>query len=171
MKTRRLTMLFALALVTVVTTLADDSWVVREDGAGPVKIGMSLSQLNVLLHEKFVMPVEKDDRACFYESPQKQPKLAFMMLEGRLGRIEVSEPGVRTSMGIQVGDLEKHALQVYGSRLKIKPHAYTGDEGGHYLTAKSSDGRYGIRFETDGKKITMYYAGRFDAIQYIEGCE
>ncbi len=171
MNTRRLTFLTALALVTVVVAFADDSWVIREDGAGPVKIGMSLSQLNALLHEKFVMPTEKDERACFYESPKKQPKLTFMMLDGRLGRIEVSEPGVRTTMGIQVGDLEKHALQVYGSRLKIKPHAYTGDEGGHYLTARSLDGHFGIRFETDGKKITMYYAGRFDAIQYIEGCE
>jgi len=164
-------MLSALALVTVVATLADDSWVVREDGAGPVKIGMSLSQLNALLHEKFVMPTEKDERACFYVGPQKQPKLAFMMLDGRVGRVDVSEPGVRTFMGIQVGDSEKYALQVYGRRLKVKPHAYTGDEGGHYLTAKSSDGHFGIRFETDGKKVTMYYAGRFDAIQYIEGCE
>jgi hypothetical protein len=161
-------MLTALAFVTAVATLADDSWVVREDGAGPVKIGMSLSQLNTLLTEKFVLPAEKDDRACFYVTPKKQPKLSFMMLDGKLGRIDVKKPGVQTSTGIQVGDSEKHATQVYGRRLKIEPHQYI--DNGHYLTAKSDDGKFGIRFETEDGKITRYYAGRYDAIQYVEGC-
>ncbi|MFI5094835.1 MAG: hypothetical protein ACHQIK_15445 [Candidatus Acidiferrales bacterium] len=169
MNTRRLTILTALALVTVVATFADDSWVIREDGAGPVKIGMSLSQLNALLNEKFVMPAEKDDRACFYVSPKKQPKLSFMMLDGRLGRIDVEKPGVQTSTGIQVGDSEKHTFQIYGHRLKAEPHHYI--DNGHYLTAKSDDGRFGIRFETEDGKITRYYAGKYEAIQYIEGCE
>ena len=44
-------------------------------------------------------------------------------------------------------------------------------ENGHYLTAKSSDGKYGIRFETEDGKITMYCAGRFDAIQLVERCQ
>lgn len=171
MKKRRLTFVAVLATVAVCTTMADGSWVVREDGAGPVRIGMSLAQLNAVLHEKFTMPSDKDEQACLYESSQQQPKIGFMILAGRLARIDVSEPGVPTSMGIQVGDSETHARQIYGRRLRVEPHAYTGDEGGHYLTAKSSDGRFGIRFETHGKKITMYYAGRFDAIQYIEGCE
>jgi hypothetical protein len=29
----------------------------------------------------------------------------------------------------------------------------------------------GVRFETDKGKITTYYAGKYDAIQYVEGCE
>jgi len=171
MNVRRLTILVAMAFGAVVSTTANDSWVVREDGAGPVRIGMTLAQLDAVLHEKSFKPAAKDDQACFYVDPKSQPKILLMMEDGRLARVDVNGPGVFTSTGIQVGDTEKHALQVYGGKLKIKPHAYTGDEGGHYLTTKSSDGRYGIRFETDGKKITMYYAGRFDAIQYIEGCE
>jgi len=55
--------------------------------------------------------------------------------------------------------------------MKVSRHAYTGEEGGHYLTFRSSDGRYGIRFETDQGKITTFYAGSYAAIQYIEGCE
>lgn len=171
MNARRLTLFVAAALLTVVVTQADDSWVVREDGAGPVRIGMTLSKLNIVLHEKFTKPTAKDEQGCFYLDPKKQPKTLLMVVDGRLARIDVNGPGVLTSEGIQVGDSEKRALQVYGRRLKVEPHAYTGDEGGHYLTVKSSDGHFGIRFETDGKKITMYYAGRFDAIQYIEGCE
>lgn len=171
MKRQRLSILAVLVLLPVGATMADDSWVVREDGAGPVRVGMNLAQLNAVLHEKFAVPTAKDEQSCFYESPQKQPKVALMILSGKLARMDVSEPGVQTSMGIQVGDSEAHALQIYGRKLKVEPHAYTSDEGGHYLTARSSDGRFGIRFETDGKKIITYYAGRFDAIQYIEGCE
>ncbi len=130
---------------------------------------MSLPQLNTVLHEKLPLPAAKDDQACFYVSAKQQPKLSFMMLEGQLARIDVREPGPRTTMGIQVGDSEKHALQVYGSKLKIDPHKYI--DNGHYLTAKSGDGHYGIRFETEDGKITRYYAGRFEAIQLVEGCQ
>jgi hypothetical protein len=160
--------ILAVLAVTLGTTPANDTWIVREDGAGPVRVGMSLPQLNAMLHEKLPLPPAKDDQACFYVSTKKQPKLSFMMLEGRLARIDVKDPGVKTPRGIQVGDSENHALQVYGRRLKASPHKYI--DNGHYLTAKSSDGDYGIRFETEDGKITTYYAGRFDAIQLVERC-
>jgi hypothetical protein len=78
----------------------------------PVPCGMSLPQLNAMLHEKLPLPPAKDDQACFYVTTKKQPKVSFMMLEGRLARIDVRDPGVTTTTGIQVGDSEKHALQV-----------------------------------------------------------
>ncbi len=169
MNVRRLTILAAMAFGAVFTTIADDSWVVREDGAGPVRIGMTLAQLNAVLHEKFLKPAAKDDQACFYVDPKSQPKILLMMEDGRLARVDVKGPGVFTSTGIQVGDTEKHALQVYCRRMKTEPHKYI--DNGHYLTAKSTDGFYGIRFETEDGKITSYYAGRYGAIQYVEGCE
>ncbi|MBZ5550851.1 MAG: hypothetical protein LAO22_23325 [Acidobacteriia bacterium] len=131
---------------------------------------MSLSQLNTVLGEKFSMPADKEDRGCFYVSSSKHPRISFMIEDGRFVRIDVESAGVATSEGIQVGDSESRALKVYGPRLKIEAHAYTGPEG-HYLTARSKDGRFGVRFETDQEKITMFYAGRYDAIQYIEGCQ
>jgi hypothetical protein len=167
---RSLGVLVILAAVAVGTSLAGGAWVLRQDGIGPVKIGMDLAQLNTILHEKFAMPESKDEQPCFYVDTAQHPHVSFMMVKGRLARIDVDGAGVLTADGIQVGDSEEHARQVYGSRLTVKPHAYTGPEG-HYLTIRSVDGRYGIRFETDNGKITMLYAGRFDAIQYIEGCE
>jgi hypothetical protein len=92
-----------------------------------------------------------------------------MIIEGHVVRVDVRASGVKTSTGIQVGDSEAHALQVYGPRMKVTDHTYIDD--GHYLTARSADGRYGVRFETDKGKITMFYAGTYDAIQYVEGCE
>jgi hypothetical protein len=145
-------------------------WALRFDGIGPVHIGMSIAQLNAVLGEKFSMPKDKDEHECFYDASERHPNVAFMIIRGRVARIDVHGKGVRTSAGIQVGDSEAGALKAYGRAMKVEPHAYIPDEG-HYLTVRSKDGRYGIRFETDKGKINMFYAGRADAIQYIEGCE
>jgi len=51
----------------------------------------------------------------------------------------------------------------------VEPHKYIDD--GHYLTIRSADRKYGIRFETEKGKITGFYAGLYSAIQYVEGCE
>lgn len=163
-----LAIIASIALASI--ALATESWAIREDGVGPVKIGMNLSQLNAVLHEKFSMPRSKDDQGCFYVEPAKHPQIAFMLEDGRLSRVDVFKPGISTAEGIQVGDSEAHTLQVYGPRLKVEPNAYSGPEG-HYLTVRSGNGRYAIRFETERGKIQAYYAGLFDSVQYIEGCQ
>jgi hypothetical protein len=170
MITRSLARLGVLAIIGIGTSVASDGWVVRQDGIGPVKIGMRLSELNTILHEKFAVPESKDDQGCFYVSPTNHPQISFMIEDGRLVRIDAHGAGVSTAEGIQVGDSEAHALQVYGPSLKVTPHAYTGPAG-HYLTIRSKDGLYGVRFETENEKIKTFYAGRFKAIQYIEGCQ
>ena len=156
-------------VMIIVCCIASGVWLIREDGIGPAQIGMSLIELNTALNEKFSTPKDKDDQGCFYVQPAKHPHVSFMVEDGRLARVDVDAPGMATKEGIQVGDTEAHALKVYGAKLKIEPHHYTGPEG-HYLTVRSDSGRYGIRFETDGAKIVNFYAGSFQAIQYVEGC-
>jgi len=38
------------------------------------------------------------------------------------------------------------------------------------LTLRSADQRYGMRFETEAGKVTTFYAGKYEAEQYVEGC-
>ena len=101
--------------------------------------------------------------------PAKHPGISFMIEEGHVVRVNVERCNISTAEGIRIGDSETRAMQVYGQRLKVESHAYTAPTG-HYLTVRSSDGRYGIRFETDGNKIVSFYAGKQQAISYIEGC-
>ncbi len=159
-----------LTVLLLTSSDAADTWVVRNDGVGPVKVGMTLAQLNVALHENFMPPTDKADRGCFYVTPAKHAQISLMIENGHLVRVDVDHPGIATSEGVQVGDSEPRALQIYGSSLTVERRAYMEEEG-HFLTLRSRDGRLGIRFETDQGKITGYYAGKYDAIQYIEGCE
>ena len=39
-----------------------------------------------------------------------------------------------------------------------------------YLAMFSGDRHYGIRFETDGERVTEYYVGTAEAVQFIEDC-
>src|SRR5882724_8031159 len=154
--------LFIVCISLVADSSAADNWVLRDDGIGPIKIGMSLSQLSAVLHERFSKPTEEwESQECFYVKPRRRPHIAFMIEDGRLTRIDVDGAGISTSTGIQVGDSESHVLKVYGSKLKVGPAQYTE---GHYLTARSSDGHHGIRFETDQGKIGSFYAGRYESI-------
>ena len=145
-----------------------NDWVVREDGFGPVKVGMNLAQLNNILHEKFAVPADNDDQGCFYVKPEKFPHVSFMIEDGRFTRVDVDAAGTGTASGIQVGDTEDQARKVYGAKLMVGKAYYTD---GHYLTLRSNDGQYAIRFETTKEgKIETFYAGKYDAVQYVEGC-
>ena len=92
-----------------------------------------------------------------------------MLLHGRVARIDVNERGIFTLSGAAVGDAQGSVLRRYGRRLDVSPHAY-GVEDSKYLTMFSSDRRQGIRFETDGERVTGYYVGTAEAVQLIEGC-
>jgi hypothetical protein len=85
---------------------ASSAWVVRFNSTGPVKIGMSLSQLNAALHEKFSMPEDKDEQACFYAEPAKHPGVAIMIEKGYVTRVDVFRPDISSAEGIRIGDSE-----------------------------------------------------------------
>jgi hypothetical protein len=157
-----------LALSTI--SLAADNWVVREDGVGPVKIGMSLDKLKSIFHDKLSLPADKDSQSCFYVSSTDHPHVNFMIADGSLIRIDVDGPGIPTKEGVQVGDSEAHAMKTYGGKLKVEPREYVGPEA-HYLTMRSSDGLKGTRFETNEGKVEMYYVGTNDAVHQEDGCQ
>ena len=129
---------------------------------------MTLAQLKATLHQK-LEEKESGSEGCFYVHPHGYNHVSFMIIDGRVVRVDVGAPGIKTSTGIQVGSSEAHTRQVYGARMKVTAHQYI--DAGHYLTVRSVDGRYGVRFETDKGKIVSFYAGTYDAIQYVEGCE
>src|ERR1700724_34444 len=114
MSLRGFVVLVALAFASIGTIHADGEWVVREDGVGPAKVGMALSQLSTIVGERLTKPSEKGEEgeggdACFYVNPAKHPHMSFMIEDGRFVRVDVDARGITTTEGIQVGDPEARA--------------------------------------------------------------
>lgn len=93
-----------------------------------------------------------------------------MVEQGSIARIDVESGSIATAAGARIDDSEHRILDLYHGRAKVSPHKYTT---GHYLTvtpASASDSLYRIVFETDGRTVTEYRAGRPPAVEYVEGC-
>ena len=165
---RKTTAIAILIFLSVDAARADREWVVRDNGVGPAKIGMTLQQLSKALHENFSRQIPNGEQ-CSFVSSSGHTDIGLMIENGKFVRTQIDHPGISTADGIQVGDTEALVKKTKGSRVKVEPQANDGPVR-HYLTIQSTGGKYGIRFETDGTKVVMFYAGDYDAIQYIEGC-
>jgi hypothetical protein len=83
-------------------------------------------------------------------------------------RVETKDRRFRTASGARVGDSEATVRRIYGRRLEVTGHKY--DEKGHYLIVRSSDRRYAMVIETDGKRVVFIRSGVLPAAEYVEGC-
>ena len=142
-----------------------------EDGLGQIQIGMTLGDaVNMgLLNER---PDMKP--ACDFVFPAVGAGIPFgvnvMVVKGKIARIDVDTGTVTTEDGAKIGDSEDRVKGIYGDELKISPHKYI--EGGHYMTVLGDSASAGkaIVFETDGKQVTMFRAGRIPEVEWVEGC-
>jgi hypothetical protein len=142
-----------------------------EEGLGQLQIGMTLAEaVNMgLVNER---PDMKS--ACDFVFPAVGAGIPFgvnvMVVKGKIARIDVDTGTVTTEDGVKIGDTEERVKSVYGDELQVQPHKYI--EGGHYMTVKGDSASAGkaIVFETDGKRVTMFRAGRIPEVQWVEGC-
>jgi len=159
------------ALLALASGLAHaGDWVVRVDGAGPLKIGMKFDTVNRVLgdHMERTPPELRANRNCFYARPADDPSLLLMFVDDVLRRVDAGEEGSRSERGVAVGDPVEKVVQAYGEAVKEEPHAYDASE--RYLTVHTGAGQYAIRFETSKGRISTFYAGDWRQVQWIEGC-
>ena len=139
-------------------------------GVGPVRIGMTLRELGAAVGET-LQPKYEINETCDYVDPKALPKgLAIMIVEDSVARVDIDEPGILTTEGAGVGDLESRVLALYGTRAQVQPHKYTGPTGHYVIVETPGDTLHRIVFETDGQKVERYRAGRRPAVDFVEGC-
>lgn len=135
-------------------------------GFGPIRVGMTVEQARrsagAPLHQ-----AGSPNEDCYYLLVEGDSSVAFMIREGEVARVDVSDPRHATLSGLHVGDSEERAKQLYAGRYEIEPHAY---EEGHYLIVRSRDKRYALVIETDGRVVTRLRAGSMPAAEFVEGC-
>jgi hypothetical protein len=140
-------------------------------GIGPIRVGMNIHQLEDAIQLRIPDTEDEADDSCrMVEAGPRWPGTAVMLLDGRVARIDVSQRGIPTLSGANVGDLVSKVHSIYRGRLRTTDHDFGAGEGMQYLTMFSGDRHYGIRFETDGERVTEYYVGTAEAVQFIEDC-
>jgi hypothetical protein len=155
----------ALAASAQAETAAAD-WRLGPDGFGPLKVGMSFAQARKLAPALAATPADlRASTGCDQLPLPGHPGVALMFVDGVLGRVDLFEPGPRTTRGVTPGDPVGRAMRAYPG-LSAAPRAHEENE--RFLTARS--GANAIRFETKNGRIDNIYAGRWAQVQYIEGC-
>jgi len=143
-------------------------------GVGAFRIGMSLDAVRSAIGDRGarlegVEPDEVDD--CSYLLSRSTPAgIGLMFAHGRVVRIDITAPGIRTASGIGIGSTETDVKRAYGSRITSQRHKYTD---GHYLVytpVDPPDNDLRLLFETDGRRVVKYRTGRADAVSLVEGC-
>lgn len=144
---------------------------VTVNGIGAIKVGMTVQQArraSGLMLVRKQRPVKPDDGGCYYVAAQTGlDDVLFMIEAGTIARVDVRNRAVRTLSGAHIGQTEADVQKIYGDSVRVTKHKY--DPAGHYLTVYPESQRQVI-FETDGKVVTTFRAGRLPAVGYVEGC-
>lgn len=149
----------------------ESAWILRMDGIGAVRIGMTIAEVEQLLGGTArIERIEPGDE-CGYAFLSAVPEgVSFMLSVDTVVRVQVDTTGFLTAEGFGVGATEVNTLARYGGLIRVEPHPYTGPEG-HYLIV-DDPARPGFRmiFETDGEVVLSVRAGRLPEADLIEGC-
>lgn len=147
---------------------AEGGWVVTERSFGPVRVGMTVAEARTALGAELPDP---QDTECDFVAPRDSHSgVDFMVVDGRLARIDVQDTAVATAAGARIGDSEARVEQLYHGRVSVEPHKYIV---GHYLVVRSlapADSAFRLVFETDGNQVIEYRAGQLPQVRWLEGC-
>jgi hypothetical protein len=171
-----LAILIGTSLVAVRPSAAATDWTVYLRRSGPVRIGMTLAEVRGALGDRSAYLRGNEPEVplteCAYVVSDLLPAgLGFMFEQGRVVRIDVYEPGIKTASGAEVGTTEAEILRKYPGRITVEGHQYVS--GGHYLTYRpfdTVDKQYEVVFETDGVRVTSFRTGTLAAVALVEGC-
>lgn len=157
-------------LVAVPPAPTPSGWTVRHDGIGPVRVGASVAELEATLGTQLPRRDSLDPRCDYLRNPALVPGVWFMMVQGRIARIDIDSAGPATAEGIRVGDDTARVMSIYAPRVAATPHKYTD---GTYLTVTPrapADSGFRLIFETGGGRITHIRAGRLPEVGWVESC-
>jgi len=138
------------------------------DGIGPIKIGMTSAEADRAAGIHIAVP--GDTTGCRFGLPQAGPAgLSFMLTDGIIVRIDVVDNvRIATAAGAHVGSSEADIERLYAPHLTATPHKY---QEGHYLTVTDPNyPEFRYVFETNGKTVSAFRAGRVPEVEFVERC-
>ena len=150
-------------------SVSTEGWTVSPSGIGNVRTEMTLAQAGQELGTQLAPPASGAEQCGYVQPVPGLDSVAFMVVSGRIARVDVMGRRFSTVEGARVGDTEARIDSLYRGRVEVQPHKYTD---GHYLVVRPMErgSAYRIVFETDGNRVTRYRAGRLPEVGWVEGC-
>ena len=148
----------------------------RLDGIGPVAVGMTLDEASAAAGMPVRMIPDSNvagSGRCAYARPEGGPEgLSFMVLDGRIARVDVVNSRIRTVSGVGTGSTEADVQATYPGRVRVEPNPYTGHRGGRDIVyvADAASAHLGLLFEADGGRVRSFRSGLLGAVMAPEGC-
>lgn len=152
------------ALLGVAAGCATSPVVLRSTGAGAVAFGGSLAEAELMVGEKASGQVP--DAGCGSVEFRSLPGLRFRVESGVVTRADAG-PGVRTTLGVQVGDSADSVVYLYPDVVRLDS---PGVLSGANLVFADPDGRHAIVMQAVGDTIISIRAGLSSAVESPEGC-
>jgi hypothetical protein len=164
-------------------TLADQ--IATADGIGPVKIGMSVKQVQHALKAKLKARDRYDGEDCWYttRTGKVDPFIYYMVEDGKITRIDIQPKNdsvspvpklpVATPEGIGVGSSEADIRKAYGEVVKKERGPYDDEDTAdtqYWLHVDTPDKKLGMVFITQQEHVLYFWIGTHEAINRIEGC-
>lgn len=155
---------------TVAPAPADSArWAVTHRGAGPLEVGMTAAAVERALGAALERSAAMN--GCeMIGAPGGPAGLSLMLVHDTLVRVDVTDTLPRTRDGVGVGSGEEAVRAAYGSRVTAGPHKYDAPPARYLTVVSPDDTTRAIVFETDGRRVTRYRAGRRPEVEWVEGC-
>jgi hypothetical protein len=144
-------------------------WCLGLGSLGPVRAGMSVEQVLPLADFPGLEQRQATGECWYLRYRAGGADFDLMIVAGRVARLELNGGSrLHTFSGAAIGSSESQLRQLYGARLEQQPGKY--DPAGHTFTYRSTDGDYGLRFETSGGKVVAIQTAAWQHLHYVEGC-
>jgi hypothetical protein len=170
----RVIILVSLWSVAASTALSAPPGVVEPLGYGGVKMGMTLAQASSVFGPLRIDPTSTPDETggCTFAFPVGRRSPAFMLIDGKVERVDVRTRAIPARNGILVGDPVSKVYARFGRKhFVVSKHKY--DPNGTYIEVKPvlpAEQGHRLLFETSGGRVTQFRGGRLPAVRFIEGC-
>ncbi len=139
--------------------------VLNYNSYGPIEFGTDIKKVEKLLKEK-ARKSNRDETGCYYVTFKRFPKVSFMIVEGKVKRVDVgiNNPTIlNIPVSFKLKDVKKMYLNV-----NIKTHTY--DPAGYYFVFNNPNKTKAILYEYYENKIQYIRAGLKPEVEFVEGC-
>ena len=145
-------------------------WIIRPDGIGPIRVGMSVAEASGALGDELAVRGGAGASCAYVHSARLPAGMSLMVAGDTIVRVDVDSNTVATDSGVRVGDSVAAVRARYHDSLRSEPNKYQPAPAHNLVFEPTGDSLHRIIFETDGQRVTTLRSGRLPQVAYVERC-